>query len=140
MGRPSSCDSCGACERCRRAAYMRGWWASLTPAERSAKVALRDPARVAAAEARRAGTPRRRASLSANSRRMNVRYPERRAARVALNNALRDGRVAKAPCRVCGSARSEAHHDDYSRPLDVRWLCRPCHRAHHEDVALDAAA
>ena len=27
--------------------------------------------------------------------------------------------------------RTDAHHCDYERPLDVRWLCRRCHRAFH---------
>jgi len=32
-------------------------------------------------------------------------------------------------CETCGRQRViEAAHEDYARPLEVRWLCRPCHR------------
>ena len=58
--------------------------------------------------------------------------PEKRAAHVAANNALRDGRIVKLPCAFCGASDNlEAHHHDYSKPLDVTWLCRPCHRRFH---------
>jgi hypothetical protein len=57
-------------------------------------------------------------------------HPERRAAQVAVNNAVRDGRLCKQPCWVCGSDAA-AHHPDYSRPLDVVWLCHSHHRATH---------
>ena len=40
------------------------------------------------------------------------------------------GVITKGLCR-CGSATVEAHHADYSRPLDVIWLCRECHRIEH---------
>jgi len=63
-----------------------------------------------------------------------ARYPERRAAHVALGNALRDGRVTRpTACDACGSGgRRHGHHDDYTKPLKVRWLCVPCHtEAHH---------
>jgi hypothetical protein len=57
----------------------------------------------------------------------------KRAAHVALGNAVRDGRVAKPEaCARCGAGgRIEGHHHDYARPLDVEWLCRPCHVAEH---------
>jgi hypothetical protein len=35
-------------------------------------------------------------------------------------------------CSECPSTfHVEAHHDDYSKPLDVRWLCAACHKQHH---------
>lgn len=41
------------------------------------------------------------------------------------------GKLAKMPCEKCGTPDSEKHHDDYEKPLDVRWLCRACHLAEH---------
>lgn len=59
--------------------------------------------------------------------------PEKWAAHVAVNNALRSGALSKPPrCEACSRmAPLEGHHDDYSAPLTVRWLCRQCHGAHH---------
>lgn len=61
-------------------------------------------------------------------------FPERKRANTAVNNAVRDGRLKKQPCWVCGE-KAVAHHPDYSRPLDVVWLCQPHHKQTHALVA-----
>jgi ribosome-binding protein aMBF1 (putative translation factor) len=58
----------------------------------------------------------------------------RRVARAAIAKAYKDGTLVVQPCEVCGK-KGEAHHDDYSRPLAVRWLCRSCHSKHHAPQA-----
>ena len=45
--------------------------------------------------------------------------------------ALRSGSLIKEPCTVCGNNKSEGHHDNYSKPLEVTWLCRKHHRDWH---------
>jgi len=50
---------------------------------------------------------------------------------IAVAKALRAGKLVRLPCEVCGTKRTDAHHDDYAAPLDVRWLCRSHHRSHH---------
>lgn len=44
--------------------------------------------------------------------------------------AIAAGRLERQPCEVCG-ATAEAHHDDYDKPFDVRWLCPFHHNQHH---------
>ena len=58
-------------------------------------------------------------------------FPEKKVARTAVSNAVRDGRLKKMPCKVCGVERVEAHHEDYAKPLEVVWLCKKHHAAIH---------
>ena len=46
--------------------------------------------------------------------------------------AVRAGKLKKLPCVVCGNSRSHGHHDDYTKPLEVRWLCAAHHREVHD--------
>lgn len=58
--------------------------------------------------------------------------PEKVRAHEAVNYAVRSGKLSPLPCARCGtSERVHAHHDDYSRPLDVIWLCPLHHKERH---------
>lgn len=56
---------------------------------------------------------------------------KRSKARSTFNHFMRDNRLERQPCEVCG-AQAEAHHDDYNKPLEVRWLCFKHHREWHK--------
>lgn len=60
-----------------------------------------------------------------------------------LEKAVERGIVEpSATCETCGVTPEpmsdgrraiQAHHDDYNKPLEVRWLCQPCHHAWHQE-------
>jgi len=53
-------------------------------------------------------------------------------ARAYFNSHVSRGLIQKQPCSVCGSSLNiEAHHENYSKPLDVIWLCRKHHKELH---------
>jgi len=49
----------------------------------------------------------------------------------AVYYALKTGKLIKEPCEICGSDDSKAHHDDYTKRLEVRWLCGIHHSEWH---------
>jgi len=65
------------------------------------------------------------------------RNPEKRKAQVAVKNALRNKLLKKMPCEICGSTiRVHGHHEDYSKPLQVIWLCPRHHTDRHKELRL----
>jgi len=60
-----------------------------------------------------------------------AKYPERRKAEQAVERAIKKGTLIRQPCEVCGDPRAQAHHDDYSKPLIIRWLCDKHHKNLH---------
>lgn len=98
-----------------------------------------------------ANSPQGRESGNRGSRNWSLRNPEKRKlslkkwiennkekrdAHNAVLLALYHGTLKKQPCESCGEISAQAHHDDYSKPLDVRWLCSSCHAAHHKSERL----
>lgn len=61
----------------------------------------------------------------------------REIARAYANVYLRRGHLQREPCCLCGDPGTEMHHSDYDRPLHVRWLCTPCHRAVTRDTEVE---
>lgn len=51
-------------------------------------------------------------------------------ARRAVSHAIKSGTLVRKPCEVCKATKVDGHHDDYKKPLSVRWLCKQ----HHSDV------
>ena len=51
----------------------------------------------------------------------------KKSAHMAVYFAVKKGKLSKRPCESCGAEATVAHHDDYSKPLDVRWLCPQHH-------------
>ena len=86
--------------------------------------------KVRAYDKMRASMPHRIALSKEVFQKWKIKHPERRAAQIALGNAVRAGRVQKQPCWVCG-LKAEAHHPDYASALDVVWLCPPHHKQAH---------
>lgn len=62
-----------------------------------------------------------------------VAHATKDAARLRVRRAIEAGVLVRQPCEACGAARVHAHHDDYCKPLDVRWLCPEHHREHHRE-------
>jgi len=86
---------------------------------------------VAAYERQRALTPERRQKVLEYQRKRRIQNPSKSTARNAVSNAIRDGRLTREPCNICGDPKSQAHHHDYSKPFDVKWLCFRHHRETH---------
>ena len=58
----------------------------------------------------------------------------RSAAHSAVARAIRAGKLVRLPCTRCGEEKSVAHHEDYDKPLEVVWLCQPCHKQRHKEL------
>lgn len=62
------------------------------------------------------------------------------AAHNKVSKALISGELQKVTtCSYCNDGgRIEAHHEDYDKPLDVTWLCKPCHSMLHTGKTAEA--
>lgn len=72
-----------------------------------------------------------RKSSTERRREQRRRHREKFRARRRTAYALERGYLIRQPCQECGTTPADAHHHDYSRPLDVHWLCRFHHDIKH---------
>lgn len=130
VGRPLTCE-CGTCPKCVRRVKAREAYQAMTVEERRAWVARRDAQRVRAADRVRYRGDQPKKRLTVNTRRWRDENPEKRRAQQTVAKAIRKGELVRQPCEEgpegCGPGKVHAHHDDYSKPLDVRWLCARHH-------------
>lgn len=90
------------------------------------KVRAYDRARGKIPERIKAGVEINRAWRQEDSRRV--------VAHSAVARAIRNVLLVRMPCIRCGEAKSVAHHEDYDKPLEVMWLCQPCHKQRHKEL------
>lgn len=123
MSRPLVCE-CGACATCKSRERMR-------------RLRAENPERVHGVDRERYYRDRKKRLAAMAERAKRYAGTPQRQARVAVGNAIRAGRLVRpAECQKCArSCVPHAHHDDYSRPLDVRWLCTGCHGEEHRRAA-----
>ena len=84
----------------------------------------------------RAKNPDRQKSASQITRAWRQADKRRNQCHTAVARAIRSGELVRQPCVRCGEQRSLAHHEDYDRPLDVMWLCQPCHKQRHKELLI----
>ncbi len=121
----------GRCKDCVRSAATENRLQNLDRARAHDRARGNLPHRVMA-RAEYQQTERGKAASRAAKRRYAEKNREKREAHILLGNAVRSGSVQRQPCEACGSTRNvQAHHDDYSKPLIVRWLCSKHHAAVH---------
>ncbi len=82
-------------------------------------------------ERHRAWQEKNREKVLAAARTWKQRNKHKTRAHATVARALKSGKLERGPCDVCGESIAEAHHEDYTAPLDVRWLCRQHHLEHH---------
>jgi ribosomal protein S27AE len=95
---------------------------------------LRASKRKSDAKAREANPEKVREEHRIRQARYAARNPEKMRAYKRVYYALKTGKLQREPCEVCGAEKVHAHHDDYSKPLEVRWLCTACHELHHHPI------
>ena len=108
-----------SCPECRRA-YFRAY--------RQRRAAAGSPARGGK-------TSRECRKRHYNRHRHTEVFRAKKGARVAVLNALRRGDLIAQPCAICGNLDAQAHHEDYTKPLDVIWFCYEHHNAYHKQTS-----
>lgn len=128
---PRPTCECGTCTKCRRRAASQRWRQKTPDTQRR----YRQQRETYLREYRSAN--RERLNEQDLARWRNDVNDERlkHTARLCVARAIKSGRLTRQSCSGCGSARAQAHHDDYSKPLDVLWLCTVCHAAKHAPEA-----
>mgnify|MGYP001568524217 CR=1 FL=1 len=65
-----------------------------------------------------------------------IKNKEKVEAQRIINYNINNGKIKRMPCESCNSILAQAHHDNYSKPLDVRWLCASHHKLFHLSVSV----
>ena len=82
----------------------------------------------------RAHDPVRKKRQARISREWRAADPRRMRCHNAVRRAIIAGKLTKLGCERCDNKKAYAHHDSYDEPLNVMWLCQPCHKQRHKEL------
>ena len=128
----------GECKECTKARVAKHRLENITSIKKYDQKRAMLPHRVQARKDYQS-TPAGKKAVERATKNYREQNPEKYHATNIVNNAIRDGKLFAEPCEICGVIdKVHAHHDDYSKPLNVRWLC-PLHHAqwHKENNVLN---
>jgi hypothetical protein len=74
------------------------------------------------------------------TREYNEKNPEKISAQRKVRNAIKTGKLIRSPyCEICKKeCKTDGHHEDYNKPLEVIWMCSQCHLYHHQKYRMHA--
>jgi len=93
--------------------------------------------RIVEYERKRYQNPERKKKALVYQQRRRLKFKGKNKARRLAYKALREGRLKRLPCEICGNIKSQAHHEDYRKYLNVKWLCFKHHRELHNQIVSD---
>jgi hypothetical protein len=82
----------------------------------------------------RGKTPKRRALQLMEQQKSRAVHPEKHRAHMIVYRALKAGKILKLPCKICEDFCSQAHHENYNKPLEIIWLCQKHHDERHAQL------
>jgi hypothetical protein len=145
---------CGDCRRCKKRAYDRTRSKAKSDLVRQRRAADPEYAAKRREDARRLRQAnvervrqqerereeRRAAKRRAYAREYGKSSREKKIAQRRVALAIERGDLSRQPCEECSSVRHvQAHHEDYAKPLEVRWLCASCHGLLHAQERREAS-
>ena len=83
---------------------------------------------------RRGGLPERKKQNAVVTKAWRAEDIRRQRAHSAVARAMSKGILGRKLCCRCGNEKTLAHHEDYDKPLDIMWLCQPCHKQRHKEL------
>lgn len=90
--------------------------------------------KIIAYEKKREQDPERKRKKLIYQQRRRLKSPGKDRARDKVFKALKEGRLIRKFCKICADPKSEAHHTDYRKYLQVDWLCRKHHIIEHNRI------